>query len=87
MVRSLIFLFAAAVVAGCAQSGPEVTRKPENPPTVAKALAAEDCSGGEVFFIEEEGIYEVLSASCADGNRYDLRLDTAFQVIAKERED
>ena len=86
-MRAIPWTLIVLLMAGCAQPDREKTRNSEDSPAIATALAAEDCKGGDIYFNEEESVYEVVNARCSDGHRYDLRLDTSFNVITKQRED
>ena len=50
---------------------------------IAATAKAWGCSGGEMEKeTESSGIFEIDDAKCADGKKYDLKLDKDYKVIS-----
>lgn len=52
---------------------------------VVEALRAAGCTGLSELEVERNG-FEVDGVLCNDGNRYDIRLDKAFNITSKRRD-
>ncbi|MGH6914020.1 MAG: hypothetical protein ACREH3_09975 [Geminicoccales bacterium] len=84
-VLALLLAFAAtALLAEGARADRAVT--PEEQASIAAALEAEGCSGGEVEYDDDDDDFEVEDAQCADGT-YDFELTADFQIRERERDD
>jgi hypothetical protein len=52
---------------------------------LVQAIASQGCSGGKLEF--DDGKFEVDDATCADGKKYDLHFDQAFNLLKKKLDD
>lgn len=85
-MKHLIALTATALIASTAAfadskpSADEVEK-------IKATLAAWGCEGGE-FEKEDEGtgVYEIDDAKCADGQQYDIKLDSGFKLTSMTRD-
>jgi len=82
LASTALFMFAAAATV-VAKDRP--VTDDERAKLVA-AATAQGCSGGEMEF-DDDGYYEVEDARCSDGRKYELRFDTAFNLISKKLDD
>lgn len=81
----MLLAFAAIVLlTGDARADRAVT--PEEQASIAAALEAEGCSGGEMEYDDDDDDFEVEDARCADGT-YDFELTADFQIRERERDD
>ncbi|MEQ1709897.1 MAG: hypothetical protein ABL908_00685 [Hyphomicrobium sp.] len=76
MVAMAIALGAGSAMADDKPSAAEAEK-------IAATAKAWGCSGGEAEKeTESSGIYEVDDAKCADGKKYDLKMDKDFKMIS-----
>jgi hypothetical protein len=54
---------------------------------LAAAVKAQGCSGGQMEYHEDERLFDVDEAVCADGQKYDLEFNANFQFTKKSKSD
>ena len=81
MKLAMMVALAVALGAGSAMAdGKPSAAEAEKISATAKAWG---CSGGEAEKeTESSGLYEVDDAKCADGKKYDLKMDKDFKIIS-----
>jgi hypothetical protein len=76
---------AFALLAADARADHDLT--PEERASIAAALEAEGCTGGEYEHDDDDDDdYEVDDAQCADGS-YDFELSKDFKITERDRDD